>query len=683
MINLQNGAQPVPVDAIEIDRAILDLQTRLTASLSWLTHGYGKVYRNIDQSRNLAIYFPEVFMGGFNYMRTTPDNDKAGQSIILVGSERVDSFEPGEQSFLSYDISILFTANLKLINSALLQTDYYQQNLIRDVRNALTNGLLGAPYRLEINDIEREFNEVWRDFDIEENRGISHSPLTHFRVNCTIYLHEDCINVPFDRCATILNMTTQAEQDCLSNALGGTCDWNDCGSLLANITEATKNTCVLPTFDFADTQVQSNVTGQQQADLINWLCVPACTGDFKVDDLAHAQQITFNPNDTICIADTAYTAVELFSVSGRIKGQFEIDVAGGNYYYIVDQGNSSLLRHNASTGTEGLAFFNTTNGNGYEAVGKPYLYNNKLYIQNSLGGANGVGTYCVYDLSTNIITKLFDLSTTLGYDEDNYDHARDIVEYNGKLFVTLSRGGVNGVGTIICYDTNTDTVTKIADLQASANILITNAYDAKAVGYGSILNDVLRIFYRDRFLTYDLINDVVLSDIDLGFATQNTNIQAALFTSNNRLYIGAGFIGVANSSFTFVYDIANSLSYTDTTFNNVGRFSMYENAGELFVLQTTAAFGKYDITEAGATLIAVSFNLGQPSGHTIDDLVKIGNNLYFSSATATFNGFLIQSYDLNTSTNTQIVSTLVTVGPTPDGVNLIDVGQAPIYLKIQ
>ena len=58
MLNLQNGAQPVATNAIEIDAVPLSLQTRLSASLAWLTHGHGKVYRNIYINMCLNAYFP-------------------------------------------------------------------------------------------------------------------------------------------------------------------------------------------------------------------------------------------------------------------------------------------------------------------------------------------------------------------------------------------------------------------------------------------------------------------------------------------------------------------------------------------------------------------------------------------------------------------------------------------------
>ena len=221
MIKLQNDSQPTPTNAIEIDAAILDIQSRLDFSLAWLTHGHGKTYRNVDTSRGVTLYFPEVFLGGKRYMRITPDNDKQGQSFFIVGSEQPQDYEEGYTSFLTYDLGIVFSANLELINSALLDTEYYQQNLIQEVRRVLNTQLVGANYKLIIDEVVREFSDVYSEFNVEEKRGISHAPLTHFRFNCTLTLREYCNDTPFDRCATILSLINPTERDCLANALDG------------------------------------------------------------------------------------------------------------------------------------------------------------------------------------------------------------------------------------------------------------------------------------------------------------------------------------------------------------------------------------------------------------------------------------------------------------------------------
>ena len=159
MIKLQHDTLPVASDAVEIDKVVLDLQTRLTGSLTWLTHGYGKAYKLPDLTNGYTLYIPAVFMGNENYLPVVPDTDKQGQSIFLVSEERIEDFGMGFKSYLSYDVSILFSCNLKLVNSTLLGTDYFQQNLIQEVRRVLAS-IRGVFYTFEITDIESEASQI-------------------------------------------------------------------------------------------------------------------------------------------------------------------------------------------------------------------------------------------------------------------------------------------------------------------------------------------------------------------------------------------------------------------------------------------------------------------------------------------------------------------------------------------
>ena len=55
-----------------------------------------------------------------------------------------------------------------------------------------------------------------------------------------------------------------------------------CDLLLARLTEEQKNECILPSYDFSDTVVQSNVTVQQQSDLTSWLCSSDFTNEYAM-----------------------------------------------------------------------------------------------------------------------------------------------------------------------------------------------------------------------------------------------------------------------------------------------------------------------------------------------------------------------------------------------------------------
>lgn len=196
MILLQNPSVPTPTNPVEIDAAILDIKTELETGLSWLTNGYGRAYKNLDITNGERVYFPEIYLGkqgnSFRYTNITPDNDKTGQCFFFVRRETITEYQQGMFGFLNYDVSLIFSVNMELIQSTLIETEIYQQNLVAQVRDVLTRQILGKNYQITINNIEYLFEDVFRDFNLSEQSTIEKSPLSHFRVNLSIVLPESC-----------------------------------------------------------------------------------------------------------------------------------------------------------------------------------------------------------------------------------------------------------------------------------------------------------------------------------------------------------------------------------------------------------------------------------------------------------------------------------------------------------
>ena len=250
MINGQNPTLPTPTDPVEIDQAIQDLQLRLSTNLVWLTHGYGRAYIHVDETKSKKYTYPAIYLGkqntAYNFFLASPDNDKTGQSFFLVDTERVQNFALGQYNMLQYSMSIVFTVNLKLANELLSETENFQANLIQQVRQVLTRDLQPSFYTLELDEIKLNFKDVFREFVLNDDKVLEKAPFTHFRVNCTLLFQEQC-NVPIvDRCQALQN----------------------------NISQDEKLECILPTYDFSDTTVQDATTPTQQNDLTNWLCSP-------------------------------------------------------------------------------------------------------------------------------------------------------------------------------------------------------------------------------------------------------------------------------------------------------------------------------------------------------------------------------------------------------------------------
>ena len=196
MILLQNPSVPTPTNPVEIDAAILDIKSELETGLIWLTNGYGRAYKNLDISNGERVYFPEIYLGkqgnSFRYTNITPDNDKTGQCFFFVRRETITEYQQGMYNFLNYDVSLIFSVNMELIQSTLIQTEIYQQNLVAQVRDVLTRQILGKTYQITINNIEYLFEDVFRDFNLSEQSTIEKSPLSHFRLNLSVVIPETC-----------------------------------------------------------------------------------------------------------------------------------------------------------------------------------------------------------------------------------------------------------------------------------------------------------------------------------------------------------------------------------------------------------------------------------------------------------------------------------------------------------
>ena len=167
MILLQNPSVPTPTNPVEIDAAILDIKAKLESNLTWLTNGYGRTYKNLDSRNGTTVFYPEVYLGTQNnsqrYVNISPDNDKQGQCFFYVFRENILQFNTNQYSYLSYDTAIIFSVNMDLINSTILETEIFQQNLVAQARDVLTRKLLGVNYNLTISSVDFLFENVLND----------------------------------------------------------------------------------------------------------------------------------------------------------------------------------------------------------------------------------------------------------------------------------------------------------------------------------------------------------------------------------------------------------------------------------------------------------------------------------------------------------------------------------------
>lgn len=77
------------------------------------------------------------------------------------------------------------------------------------------------------------------------------------------------IRYNYTMAAVDFNVVVVITSDCWERTCGDTI--TDCQTLLAALTKSEKNECILPSYNFADTEVTDNLTAQQITDLTNFL----------------------------------------------------------------------------------------------------------------------------------------------------------------------------------------------------------------------------------------------------------------------------------------------------------------------------------------------------------------------------------------------------------------------------
>lgn len=197
-MSVQYPIIPIATNPVGIDAVVIDLQGLLNSNLSWLSDGLGRAYKmNKVRSNGAAQILPLVYLGtsNYTYFSAQPDNDKQGQNFILVGDGLHINQQQGFYSILEYDISIIFSVNLKLINAPLLLTEDFTQNLIAQVRDVLLRQTLGKPYNIGQITESRIFGDVYSEFDIlndSPNTGKAMAEMAYFRFNFSTQIKETC-----------------------------------------------------------------------------------------------------------------------------------------------------------------------------------------------------------------------------------------------------------------------------------------------------------------------------------------------------------------------------------------------------------------------------------------------------------------------------------------------------------
>lgn len=197
--NLQN--KPIVIgNPVEIEFAVNEIR-KVLATMDWITHPYfiAQRFTRATGSNGRKFSYPETYAPTNNdkrgYHRLTPDNDYKGMFFFMVGTGNV-AFEPNGENFITYPVSIIFSANLELINSAHLTAGLFTQELIRDARRLLTKTMVLHDFDYTIKTETRELRDVYREFVLDDLEQYNRAPMQCFRLELDVQIQEDCGNAP-------------------------------------------------------------------------------------------------------------------------------------------------------------------------------------------------------------------------------------------------------------------------------------------------------------------------------------------------------------------------------------------------------------------------------------------------------------------------------------------------------
>lgn len=255
-----------------MDGVVEYLRTYLGTNLSWLDYNYGEQFTFTQEVNGARVLVPNVYIGQDRYLQTTIDNKKQGTCFFIVGESSATNYRTNLVNFYETSVSIVFQANLSLIDGNI--DEYFREELISEVIYHLRTPR-GTYFQIDQLEVIRDLNDVFIEFGYDV-REVYKYPMTAFRIN--------------------LNILHQAECDEPTK--------KECDIILGSLDSETKNTCILPSYDFSDESVNENLTEDQKQDLSDLICTPVDAvkskfGFFNLDTNDYNMSLGNNYNEIV------------------------------------------------------------------------------------------------------------------------------------------------------------------------------------------------------------------------------------------------------------------------------------------------------------------------------------------------------------------------------------------------
>ena len=193
-MSYSNPTIPSPPGTVFIDSAIEDLKAKLQ-TIDWHSHSFGRAYIRKTQRDKIDFKEPMVYGEDGEYVPVQYNDNLQSMSFFLVGEKTpYGEWEKNSQNYWEVETSLIFWANINKIDAARAEDYYFSESLQEDVR-ALITDLVGIPYRVSIDSMTDEPDEVYKEFSFkEEEKQFLTWPYTGFRFELTMIVQDKCNN---------------------------------------------------------------------------------------------------------------------------------------------------------------------------------------------------------------------------------------------------------------------------------------------------------------------------------------------------------------------------------------------------------------------------------------------------------------------------------------------------------
>ncbi|MBK8872607.1 MAG: T9SS type A sorting domain-containing protein [Bacteroidetes bacterium] len=282
--------------------------------------------------------------------------------------------------------------------------------------------------------------------------------------------------------------------------------------------------------------------------------------------------------------------------------------------------------------------------------------NGKLYGTTYEGGSNNLGVLFEFDLSSNVISKKMDFSTSTGINPD----MELIYDFAGNLYGLVYSTSDNNE-QLFKYNWYSNSYSRILKFNASGGHYFTGGFTLAANGkyYGTTFSGVKH--FKGALIEFDYNNNTVNSRVNFNDSTGFNSYSAILHASNNKIYGTTNNGGWFGYGSIFEYDYNNGVYtkkhdfiYTDGDQGMPGGMIMEASNGKIYGMRNGGGiYGlgtlyEFDIA-TDSFVVKLHFNdtLGaEPLG----GLVQASNGKLYagiSSGGPSSKGLIIE-YDINT-----------------------------------